>query len=126
MVCPPTVTLPVLVLDSDLKGSNFPATLAVSESLSEELAGAEDSARTSSDRNVKATAATNVPYRIAFARDLICAHPFAFDRPIAVHRLIEISLLGAAIISGRGYFWGVGLKGYKNSGFPHQPVNRPD
>src|ERR1700677_2640887 len=107
MVCPPTVTLPVLVLDSDLKGSNFPATLAVSDSLSEELAGAEDSARTSSDRNVKAAAASSVPYRIAFARDLICACPFAFDRPIAVHRLIELSLfLGAPIISGRGYFWG--------------------
>jgi hypothetical protein len=99
------VTLPVLVLDSDLKGSNFPLALAVSASLSEELAGAEESAKTSSDRNVKAAAATSVPYRIAFARDLICAHPFAFDRPIAVHRLIELSLFcGALIIRGRDRF----------------------
>jgi hypothetical protein len=57
------VTLPVLVLDSDLKGSNLPVALAVSadDSLSEELADAGGSARTSTDRNAKAAAASSVP-----------------------------------------------------------------
>src|SRR5580658_596199 len=106
MVCPPTVTLPVLVLDSDLKGSNFPVALGLSvdDSLSEELVDAGGSARTSTDRNAKTAAASSVPYRIAFACGLTCARLFAFDRPIAVHRLIKLSLVrGAPIIRGRGH-----------------------
>jgi hypothetical protein len=46
-----------------LKGSNLPVALALSadDSLSEELADAGGSARTSTDRNAKAAAASSVP-----------------------------------------------------------------